>query len=141
LAERLLSSVLFLCGRNAVRSPIALAVAQHYFPDLYVQSAGILPGARDPFVDTVLAEIGLDLDDHRPHGLADLEDLNFDLAVTLSPLAHHAALELTRTQAIEVEYWATADPTLIEGSRERILDAYRLLRDGLSERIRRRFSA
>jgi len=133
--------VLFLCGRNAVRSPIALALARHYFPDLYIQSAGILPGARDPFVDAVLAEIGLELPDHRPHGLADLEDLNFDLAVTLSPLAHHAALELTRTQAIEVEYWPSPDPTLTEGTREHILDAYRQLRDGLSKRIRGRFSA
>ena len=133
--------MLFLCGRNAVRSPIALALARHYFPDLYVQSAGILPGTRDPFVDAVLAEIGLDLPEHRPHGLADLEDLNFDLAVTLSPQAHHAALELTRTQAIEVEYWASPDPTLTEGPRDRILDAYRQLRDGLSKRIRGRFSA
>jgi len=132
--------VLFLCGRNAVRSPIALALARHYFPDRYIQSAGIVPGARDPFVDAVLAEIGLELPDHCPHGLADLEDLNFDIAVTLSPEAHHAALELTRTQAIDVEYWATLDPTLTEGSRERILDAYRELRDGLSGRIRARFS-
>ena len=133
--------MLFLCGRNAVRSPIALALARHYFPDLYVQSAGILPGDRDPFVDAVLAEIGLDLPGHRPHGLADLEDLNFDLAITLSPQAHHAALELTRTQAIGVEYWPSPDPTLAEGSRDRILDAYRALRDGLATRIRRRFSA
>ena len=124
-----------------MRSPIALALARHYFPDLYIQSAGILPGVRDPFVDAVLAEIGLDLPDHRPHGLADLEDLNFDLAVTLSPQAHHAALELTRTQAIEVEYWASPDPTLTEGSRDSILDAYRQLRDALSKRIRGRFSA
>jgi len=124
-----------------VRSPIALALARHYFPDLYIQSAGILPGARDPFVDAVLAEIGLDIPGHRPHGLADLEDLNFDLAVTLSPQAHHAALELTRTQAIEVEYWPSPDPTLTEGPREHILDAYRQLRDGLSKRIRGRFSA
>jgi protein-tyrosine-phosphatase len=120
---------------------MAVALLRHYYPGLYVQSAGILPGARDPFVDTVLAEVGLDLGDHRPHGLADLEDLNFDLAITLSPEAHHAALELTRTQAIGVEYWASADPTLTEGSRERILDAYRAVRDSLSGRIRARFSA
>jgi len=124
-----------------VRSPIALALARHYFPDLYIQSAGILPGVRDPFVDAVLGEIGLELPGHRPHGLADVEDLNFDLAVTLSPQAHHAALELTRTQAIEVEYWPSSDPTLTEGTRDRILDAYRQLREGLSKRIRGRFSA
>lgn len=119
---------------------MALALTRHYFPDLYARSAGIVPGARDPFVDAVLAEIGLQLGDHRPHGLAELEDLNFDLAITLSPEAHHAALELTRTQAIAVEYWATADPTLTEGARERILEAYRQLRDSLARRIRGRFS-
>ena len=38
--------------------------------------------------------------------------LNFDLIVTLSPEAHHRALELTRTAAVDVEYWPTADPTV-----------------------------
>ena len=57
--------------------------------------------------------------------LEDLEGLNFDLIVTLSPEAHHKALELTRTLAADVEYWPTADPTAIEGSREQRLDAYR----------------
>ena len=100
----------------------------------------MLPGYRDPFVDAVLAEIGLDLGDHKPHTLDELEDLNFDLVVTLSPEAHHRALELTRTLAIDVEYWPAADPSVVTGSRTRILDAYRAVRDGLSDRIRTRFS-
>ena len=56
--------------------------------------------------------------------------------VSLSPEAHHAALELTRTVAAEVEYWPTPDPTLAQGTREQMLDAYRDVRDGLSYRIR-----
>jgi protein-tyrosine-phosphatase len=71
--------------------------------------------------------------------LDDLEGLNFDLIVTLSPEAHHKALELTRTLAAEVEYWPTADPTAIEGSREQCLDAYRDVRDQLVQKIRGRF--
>ncbi len=71
--------------------------------------------------------------------LEDLEGLNFDLIVTLSPEAHHKALELTRTLALEVEYWPTADPTAIEGSREQRLDAYRDVRDQLLRRISTRF--
>jgi protein-tyrosine-phosphatase len=134
------SSVLFVCGRNSVRSPIAEALAEALFPDgLYVASAGVSPGDRDPFVDSVLAEIGLDLGGRRPHGLDDLEDLNFDLAVTLSPEAHHRVLELTRTQGIEVEYWPTPDPTITTGTREQIMASYRDLRERLSARIRERF--
>jgi protein-tyrosine-phosphatase len=136
------SSVLFVCGRNAVRSPMAAALAKQLFPGrLYVQSAGIAPGERDPFVDAVLAEVSLDLGAHRPRALEDLEDMSFDLAVTLSPEAHHRTLELTRTQALDVEYWPTADPTLATGSRAQILSAYRELRERLAARIRARFGA
>jgi protein-tyrosine-phosphatase len=137
-----ISSILFICGRNAVRSPMARAIAQSLFPDrYYTASAGVLPGDRDPFVDAVLAEVGLDLGDHRPKAIEDLEDLNFDLAITLSPEAHHRAIELTRTAAMDVEYWPTPDPTGAVGSREQILDAYRDLRRRLDARIRARFGA
>ncbi len=68
--------------------------------------------------------------------LDDLEGLNFDLIVTLSPPAHHRAIELTRTVAADVEYWPTPDPTAAEGSREQRLEAYREVRDQLVERIR-----
>ena len=131
--------MLFVCGRNAVRSPMARALAEDMFPGrFYTASAGVLPGDRDPFVDAALAEIGLDLGDHRPTALEELSDLAFDLAVTLSPEAHHRALELTRTQAIEVEYWPMPDPTLTIGSREQIVAAYRDLRERLAARIRDR---
>jgi hypothetical protein len=47
---------------------------------------------------------------------------------------------LTRTLAADVEYWPTADPTAIEGSREQRMNAYREVRDQLLKRIRERFS-
>lgn len=134
------SSVVFVCGRNSIRSPMAEVLAESLYPgEFYVASAGILPGERDPFVDAVLAEVGLGLGDHRPHSLEELEDFNFDLAITLSPEAHHRTLELTRTYAIDVEYWPTYDPSVAIGSREQVLDAYRGLRELLTRRIRERF--
>ena len=84
-------------------------------------------------------EIGIDASKHKPRTLEELEEwegLNFDLIISLSPEAHHAALELTRTIAAEVEYWPTPDPTITQGSREQMLDAYRNIRDGLMYRIR-----
>jgi hypothetical protein len=41
---------------------------------------------------------------------------------------------------VDVEYWPTADPTAIEGSREQRMNAYRDVRDQLLQRIRTRFS-
>jgi protein-tyrosine-phosphatase len=110
---------------------------------LYVGSAGVRKGERDAFATAAMEEIGIDINGHRPmtfEELEDLEGLNFDLIVTLSPEAHHKALELTRTLAAEVEYWPTADPTAIEGSREQRMNAYRNVRDQLLQRIRARFA-
>jgi protein-tyrosine-phosphatase len=137
-------AVLFLCGWNAVRSPMAAALCRQMFgTSIYVGSAGVRKGELDPFAAATLAEIGIDVGRHRPMTLEELEDwegLNFDLIVTLAPEAHHRALELTRTLAADVEYWPTPDPTAVEGSREQRLNAYRTVRDQLLERIRERFT-
>ena len=136
-------AVLFACGMNAVRSPMAAALFQHLFgKSVYVGSAGVQKGELDPFAVAVMEEIGIDIARHKPitfEELEDLEGLNFDLIVTLSPPAHHKALDLTRINAADVEYWPTADPTGVEGSREQRLNAYREVRDQLMEHIRARF--
>jgi protein-tyrosine-phosphatase len=136
-------AVLFACGLNSVRSPMAAALFRHMFGrEAYVGSAGVRRGELDPFAVAVMEEIGLDIAKHRPMTFEELEDwegLNFDLIVTLAPEAHHKALDLTRTIAAEVEYWPTPDPTIQEGSREQRLDAYRAVRDQLTRRIKERF--
>ena len=136
-------AVLFACAQNSVRSPMAAAMFRRLFGQAsYSRSAGARRGETDPFAIAVMDEIGIDLTKHRPRTFEELEDLdglNFDLIVTLSPEAHHRALELTRTLAVDVEYWPTADPTTVEGSREQRLDGYRQLRDQLLARIKQRF--
>ena len=138
-------AVLFACGLNSVRSPMAAALFRHLLGRAaYVGSAGVRTGELDPFAVAVMDEVGLDISKHRPMTFEELEDwegLNFDLIVTLSPEAHHKALDLTRTIAADVEYWPTQDPTSQEGSRAQRLDAYREVRDMLSARIKERFAA
>ena len=136
--------MLFACGLNTVRSPIAAALLGQIFGRaIYVGSAGVRKGELDPFAVAVMAEIGIDISRHKPVTFEELEDwegLNFDLIVTLAPEAHHRALELTRTSAIDVEYWPTADPSAVEGNRAQRLDAYREVRDQLLAHIRERFA-
>lgn len=133
-------SVLFACSENAVRSPMAAALMQLQFGrSLHVASVGVRPGERDPFTTVVMDEIGVDLSRHRPQTFEDLDDTSFDLIVTLSPEAHHRALEFTRTLAVDVIYWPTMDATATEGSRDMVLDAYRGVRDTLRTRIRQAF--
>jgi len=136
-------AVLFACGLNAVRSPMAAALVRHFYgQSIYVASCGVQKGELDPFAVAVLEEIGIDLSRHKPmtfEELDELEGLNFDLIITLSPPAQHKAVELTRTIAADVEYWPTADPTAVGGNREQRLQAYRDMRDRLIARIRQRF--
>jgi len=136
-------AVLFACGFNSVRSPMAAGLLRQMLGrTIYVASAGVRKEDLDPFAVAVLEEVGIDISKHRPMTFEELDDwegLNVDLIVSLSPEAHHKALDLTRTLAAEVEYWPTSDPTVVEGSREQRMDAYRQVRDQLTERIRVRF--
>jgi protein-tyrosine-phosphatase len=133
-------SVLFACTHNAIRSPMAEALMKYlHGARVYVDSVGLRPAEVDPFAVAVLDEIGIDLSRHRPKHFDDLEDDYFDLVISLSPEAQHRAVELTRASSCEIEFWPTMEPSLIEGSREVRLDAYRTLRDELLARLRRRF--
>lgn len=142
MPDRLPASILFACDRNAIRSPMAAALMrQLHGHRVYVDSAGVQTEgfSVDPFAVAVMAEIGLDIAGHVPKSLDDLMDGSIDLIVSLSPQAHHWAVDLTHSLACEAEYWPSADPTLAEGNREATLDAYRRLREDLMARIRMRF--
>ncbi len=135
-------AVLFACTMNAVRSPMAAAILRHLAGRrCYAVSAGVRRGRPDPFVAEVMAEIGIDMAGHTPQTIAELDDTSFDLIVSLSPEAHHQALELTRTLAVDVEYWPTFDASMMIGhaNRAQVLDAYRSVRDILFRRIKARF--
>jgi protein-tyrosine-phosphatase len=136
-------AVLFVCAFNSVRSPMAAALLKQMAADgIAVASAGVRKDALDPFAMAAMLEAGIDITEHEPRTIDELEDLeglDFDLIVTLSPEAHHTALALTHRIGAVVEYWPTADPTATEGNREQRLDAYRAVRDQLTARIKARF--
>lgn len=135
-------AVLFACTMNAVRSPMAAAMLRHLAgPRMRVHSGGVRAGEPDGFAIAVMREIGIDMADHRPRALAELDEQSYDLIVTLSPEAHHQALEMTRTMPAEVEFWPTHDATVLlgQGTRQQMLRSYRQVRDGLFARIKQRF--
>jgi protein-tyrosine-phosphatase len=138
-------SVLFACTHNAIRSPMAAELMRMQFgPLVRVESAGVRP-AEDvhPMAAFVMDEMGGDIGRWRPKGFEaygeDYDEGAFDLIVSLSPEAHHRALDLIPALAAAAEYWPTFDPSLAEGSREQVLLEYRAVRDGLSKRIAARF--
>lgn len=140
MPQGLPGSVLFCCTYNSVRSPMAEAIMKYlHGKQVYVDSVGVRAQEVDGFVVAVMDEIGIDVTKHRAKTFDDLEDDSFDLIISLSPEAQHKAVDMTRTMACDVEFWNTLDPTIVEGSREDRLEAYRTVRDGLMKRIRERF--
>ena len=141
-------AVLFACNFNRVRSPMAEALLKRLVGDrIYVDSCGLryppydpeVETGIDPFVETVMKEIGCDLARHRVKTFDELTDGSFDLVVSLTPESEARAQEMARGRSAEVELWPIPDPTLAEGSREARLAAYREVRDALAARIAARF--
>jgi protein-tyrosine-phosphatase len=136
--------VLFACTHNAIRSPMAAGLVRLRFgPLMRVDCAGVRPQEEvSAMAAFVMDELGGDISKHRPKGFDafdENEDGPFDLIVSLSPEAHHQALNRIPELGLAAEYWPTFDPSLAEGSREQILMEYRTVRDGLDRRIRDRF--
>ncbi|OZA16430.1 MAG: low molecular weight phosphatase family protein, partial [Rhodobacterales bacterium 17-64-5] len=105
-------SVLFCCDHNAVRSPMAEAMMKKFYGQrAYVQSAGVKNDMEvDGFSIAVCAELGIELARHRARSFEEMQNLGddlgqFDLIIALSPASQHAALDLTKSYHLEVEYW------------------------------------
>ena len=118
---------------------------QMYGQRAYVQSAGVRNDMEiDGFSVAVCQELGIELSRHRSRSFDEMEqwgdDLSqFDLIVALSPASQRQALELTRFNHLEVEYWPILDPTGLGESREAKLAAYRQARDQIRTRMLDRF--
>lgn len=145
-ADALPGSVLFACTHNIIRSPMAAELMRMQFGSaVRVESVGLRPGDEVSYMAAlVMDEVGGDISGYPPKSFEFFEtdyfeDGPFDLIVSLSPEAHHTALERVPKLAAAAEYWPTFDPSLAEGSREQVLMEYRSVRDGLARRIATRF--
>jgi protein-tyrosine-phosphatase len=136
------ASLLFACSENSVRSPMAEALAKRLYGQAsYIDSVGVRASMVDGMAAAALDELGIDVHRHHAKTFDDVDPSSFDLIVTLSPEAHHQALEFTRGTAAEVEYWPVMDPSVVEGSRDMRLSAYRSTRDQILARLKARFGA
>jgi protein-tyrosine-phosphatase len=134
----MVKSVLFACNQNSVRSPMAAALLRaEALGRLRIDSAGVHEGGLDPFVEIVLAEVGVGLAGHEPKAMAALDLSQFDLIVALTP---EAAGEIRRSQPRDrIEFWDVDNPSEARGGRAEALAAYRAVREDILRRLRARF--
>jgi len=130
-------SVVFVCGRNAVRSPMAEAFWKQRFGDAArVRSCGVEPAAwPDGFMIAVMAERDLDLSEFECRDLVDTADDPVELVVCLAMDADPPASAFAEARGADYLLWSVADPAMAEGGRDVRLDAYRSARDEIFSRI------
>ena len=138
--SRLPPSVLYVCAMNRLRSPMAAALTRRLYGDaVKVESSGLRASDEvDPMAATVMQEVGVELFDHKPRPMDEIDPADFEVIVALSPDAR-SAIEPLAAEGAEVDYWPVSDPSLMEGSREQVLEAYRDTRRELEARIVGRF--
>lgn len=133
-------SILFVCNQNAVRSPMAEALAyRHFKRRAFIESVGLIAGALDPFSVAAMAEEKIDISDHQSQPLSAVDINQFDVIIALTPESHEHIQKALGDDTDKLEYWATPDPSDAEGNRNQVMESYRLVRDRLEVRIADRF--
>ena len=124
--------ILFLCVANSARSQMAKGLARAQAPPSYrFWSAGSEPGTLHPLAVTALAELGIDISQHRSKGLPDVPLEEVDTIVTL------CAEEVCPVVPGSVRrlHWPLPDPSRATGSEEERLAAFQAARDELMHRL------
>jgi len=126
--------VLFVCTHNASRSQMAEGLLRALKRDRWEAfSAGTAPTGVHPAAIAVMAEIGIDIRDHRSKGLNAFKGMVFDEVVTVCDHAQESCPVVPgggvkRHQGFE-------DPSAAKGTEEEVLTAFRLVRDEIRKWI------
>jgi arsenate reductase (thioredoxin) len=134
-ARRAAISVLFVCNGNSARSQIAEALLARFGgPDFDALSAGTRPRRVHPLAVRALAEVDIDWHAARAKPVAEVVDCRFDYVITLSNSAREECPTLAGPHSSL--HWHLEDPSTIEGSEERRMEAFRATRTELTTRLR-----
>jgi protein tyrosine phosphatase len=140
--------VLFLCTHNSARSQIAEGLLRATYGGRYeVYSAGVEATRVDPRAIKVMNEIGIDISAQHSKTSRELQDIIFDIAVTVCDQAKQACpvcsmpFELPTSEdnnspkARKVIHKSFEDPASAVGSEEEQLRVFRQIRDEIKDWI------
>jgi protein-tyrosine-phosphatase len=121
-----MTRILFVCHENCNRSQMAEAFARMYGGgSVEVYSAGCRPAeAIHPKAVAAMQELGYDLRQHFPKGLADLPDVEYDVAVVM---CDDDCLDM---RAKRREDWSIPVPKFMPS------DQFRAVRDEIGQKVK-----
>ncbi|MGJ3231339.1 MAG: low molecular weight phosphatase family protein [Oceanicaulis sp.] len=129
-------AVIFVCSRNAVRSPMAEALWRARFgARARAVSCGVAPASLpDGHMIAVMDEIGVDLSDYECRDMDDVAGEPADLVVCLSDDVDAQARAFAKARGAAYRLWPVDEPA---AGRDRFLTlaSYRAARDAIGSRI------
>jgi arsenate reductase (thioredoxin) len=130
----MMKRVLFLCTHNAARSQMAEGLLNWLAPAHYTAlSSGTHPTQVHPLAVKAMAELGIPILPQGVHALSEYLDQPFDLVVTLCDQAAEKCP--TFPGAMQKRHWGFADPSVVQGTEEERLRAFRHTRDLIQVRL------
>ncbi len=127
--------VLILCTGNSCRSQIAHGLLQSIDPTLQVFSAGTQPAERvHPMAVQVMQEIGIDISQHIPTHVSQYLHEEWDYVITVCGGANESCPAFVGKVAQRIHI-GFADPSLVQGTEEERLTAFRHTRDEIQEQM------
>ena len=132
--------IVFVCTYNRIRSPMAAALLTALSPELdKVDSCGVAinDSFADGFTIAVMAEVGIDLNNHTAKDVADMDLTTADMIVCFSETSYEVLCKMRKTlpTACDILYWPVYDPDLLAESRPRRLAGYRAVRDTIRQHL------
>ncbi len=123
--------VLFLCTGNSCRSQMAEGWARHLKRDtLDPYSAGIETHGLNSRAVVAMAEVGVDISQHRSTHLDELADVDFDYVVTVCSHAHESCpIFPGKAQVIHVGFEDPPALALDASTEEEAMEPFRRVRD------------
>lgn len=84
MTDRHITRIVFLCVANSARSQMAEGLARTLLGErAVVTSAGSAPSRVNPYAIEAMAEIGIDISNHRSKSVDEVDPDSIDLVVTL----------------------------------------------------------
>ena len=125
-------NILVLCTGNSCRSQMAEAYLKLYHgKECNIYSAGVEKHGINPFAMGILMEDSLDISNHFSKTIEELDDISFDLIITVCDHANEVCPVLPGNQSkIHHNF---KDPSKMNGSSSEIIKAFRETRDEIKE--------
>ena len=130
--------VLFICAQNSARSQIAAALLNEMCGDYFeAHSAGLEPGALNPFAVEALQEVGIDISRNKTQSVFDVWKSArhiFTYAITVCSESEAEACPIFAGVTTRL-HWSFDDLSKFTGAHEERLEKTRRVRDEIGAKI------